>query len=88
MPKRRFQKSCFWLKKDGMAFTFYYEDRKQPDGTFVTCKVRHFIGRVPDEVSERAARREHDRIMQEVNRKRGSVAPAIKGRTFQDATEA
>ena len=28
------------------------------------------------------------RPMQEVNRQRGSVAPAIKGRTFQDATEA
>ena len=70
-----------------MAYTFYYEDCKQPDGTLKPRKVRHFIGRVPDELSERAALREHDRIMQEVNRKRGSVAPAIKGRTFQDATE-
>jgi Phage integrase, N-terminal SAM-like domain len=37
---------------------------------------------------ERAARREHDRIMHEVNRMRGSVAPAVKGRTFRDAVAA
>jgi len=54
-----------------------------------TRKVRHFIGRVgQDGLSERAARREHDRIMQEVNRKRGSVATAIKGRAFRDIADA
>src|SRR6516225_7720403 len=73
VPKRRYQQGCFWLK-GGMAYTFYYEDCEQPDGTLKTRKVRHFIGRVPDEFSDRVARREHDRIMQEVNRKRGSVA--------------
>jgi integrase len=75
--------------KDGMAHTFYYEDCLQPDGVTATRKVRHLIGRVGLEgLSERAARREHDRIMQEVNRKRGSVAPAVKGRTFRDIAEA
>ena len=39
-------------------------------------------------MGERAARREHDRIMQEVNNKRGSVAPTIHGQTFLDAVEA
>jgi integrase len=72
-----------------MAHTFYYEDCQQPDGVTATRKVRHLIGRVGLEgLSERAARREHDRIMQEVNRKRGSVAPAVKGRTFRDIAEA
>jgi len=72
-----------------MAHTFYYEDCQQPDGATATHKVRHLIGRVGQEgLSERAARREHDRIMQEVNRKRGSVAPAVKGRTFRDIAEA
>ena len=71
-----------------MAYCFYYEDHRELDGSLVTRQVRHFIGRVPDEMSERAARREHDRIMQEVNRKRGSVAPSEKGQTFGDAVEA
>ena len=88
VAKRRFQKGCFQLK-GGKAYTFYYEDYQQPDGTLATRKVRHLIGAIgPDGMSERAALREHDRIMQEVNRKRGSVAPAVKGRTFRDAVAA
>jgi integrase len=84
VAKRRFQRGCFQLK-NGVAYTFYYEDSQQLDGTLATLKVRHLIGRVgPSGISERAARREHDRIMQEVNRKRGSVAPAVKGRAFRD----
>jgi integrase len=39
-------------------------------------------------MSERAARREHDRIMQDVNQRRGSVAPTIQGKTFLDAVNA
>ena len=84
VAKRRFQRGCFRLK-DSMAYTFYYEDCQQEDGSLATRKVRHFIGHVgPGGISERAARREHDRIMQEVNRKRGSVAPAAPGRRFVD----
>jgi integrase len=86
--KRRFQKGCLQFSND-MAYTFYYEDCEQPDGSLVTRKVRHPIGRIgPDGMSKLAARREHDRIMQEVNRKRGSVAPAIKGRAFGDLVAA
>jgi integrase len=69
-----------------MAYCFYYADNQRADGTTETRKVRHFIGRVGmDGMSERAASREHDRIMQEVNQKRGSVAPIIQGHTFLDA---
>jgi hypothetical protein len=72
-----------------MAYTFYYEDAERTDGTLYTRKVRHFIGRVgADAMSDRAARREHDRIMQDVNNKRGSVAPTIHGKTFLDAVGA
>jgi hypothetical protein len=39
-------------------------------------------------MSERAARREHDLFMAEINRSRGSVPVPIKGETFQDAVEA
>lgn len=86
VPKRRFQKGCLQIK-DGMAYTFYYEDVETPNGALTTRKVRHFIGRVPAEMSERAASQEHARIMEIVNRKRGSVAPTVKGRTFKNAVE-
>src|SRR5713101_6506891 len=39
-------------------------------------------------MSERAARREHDLFMAEINRRRGSVPVPIKGETFQDAVDA
>jgi integrase len=72
-----------------MAYTFYYEDAERTDGTLYTRKVRHFIGRIAaDGMSERAARREHDRIMQDVNLKRGSIAPTIHGQTFLSAVTA
>jgi len=88
VPKRRFQKGCFQLK-NGMAYSFYYEDFQQPDGSVATRKVRHFIGNVGEGgISERAARREHSRMMDEVNRKRGSVAPATPGRSFADSVTA
>ena len=84
VAKRRFQQGCFQLK-DNVAYSFYYEDFQRADGTLGTRKVRHKVGCVgPDDMSLRAAQREHDRIMQEVNRKRGSVAPAAKGRTIRD----
>lgn len=88
VAKRRFQKGCFQLK-NGVAYTFYYEDFQRTDRTLESRKVRHLIGRVgPNGISERAAWREHDRIMQEVNNRRGSVAPAVKGKTFGDAVAA
>lgn len=87
MLKRRFQRGCFQLN-DGKAYSFYYEDAPRADGTMGSRKVRHFIGCVPAEMSERSARREHNRLMQAVNIKRGSVAPAIRGQAFHDAVEA
>ena len=86
--KATVSKGCFQIK-NGMAYTFYYEDAERTDGTLYTRKVRHFIGRVgADAMSDRAARREHDRIMQQVNQKRDSVAPAIHGKTFLEAVDA
>ena len=49
-------------------------------------RVKQFIGKVGD-MSERAALREHARILEDVNRRRGSVAPAYKGQTFADVTQ-
>ncbi len=68
-------------------YSLYYDDFQQPDGCLKSRRVRQSIGNLSS-MSERAARREHDRIMQEVNRKRGSVAPAVKGHTFGDAVTA
>jgi integrase len=88
VAKRRFQKGCFQLK-NGMAYSFYYEDVQRADGAPETRRVRHFIGRVAsDGISERAARSEHAGIMQSVNQKRGSVAPTIHGQTFLHAVNA
>jgi integrase len=72
-----------------MAYTIHYADSERADGTLETRRVRRFIGRIAaDGMSERAARREHDRIMQDVNAKRGSVAPTIHGQTFLSAVTA
>ena len=49
-------------------------------------RVKQFIGKL-GQMSERAARREHARIMDDVNRRRGSVAPAYRGQTFAEVTE-
>jgi integrase len=88
VPKRRFQKGSFQIKK-GMAYSLYYEDTERADGTLETRRVRRFIGRIAaDGMSERAARREHDRIMQDLNARRGSVAPTVHGQTFLAAVNA
>ena len=50
-------------------------------------RARHTIGRVGENgISQRAALREHQAFMEKVNLKRGSVAPAIVGQTFEDIT--
>jgi hypothetical protein len=56
----------------------HYVDVEQPDGSLATKQVKRFIGNVR-QISERAARSEHARIMTDVNDKRGSVRPAPKG---------
>lgn len=64
-------------------YSLYYADVKGPDGSLESRRVRHLIGNLKS-MSERAGRREHDRLMHDINQKRGSVAPAVKGRTFND----
>lgn len=86
MPKRRFQKGSFQVQ-NGKAYTLYYQDVEQSKGTITTERARRLIGDL-GVMSERAARREHDLFMAEVNRRRGSVPVPIKGETFQDAVDA
>jgi hypothetical protein len=65
-------------------YSMHYIDVERPDGSLATKQVKRFIGNL-SQMSERAARSEHARIMEEVNRKRGGVRPAPKGQTFADA---
>lgn len=65
-------------------YSQHYVDAVGPDGSVATKQVKRFIGNLAT-MSERAARREHDRIMQDVNFERGSIAPVPKGQTFADA---
>jgi hypothetical protein len=77
--RRRFQKGCFVTEPDGRFYSVFYVDA---DGR--TKQVKKFIGNGRD-MSERAARREHARIMDGVNKQRGSSARVLRGHTFDDA---
>ena len=83
VAKRRFQKGNFVLDGRGNMYSLFYEDVQGPDGFLKSKRVRICIGNL-GETSERAGRREHARLMENVNRKRGSVAPTVKGQSFGD----
>ena len=88
MARRRYQKGKFEIV-NRRAYTLFYEDVQKPDGLLASRRVRQFVGTIgPDGMSERSARREHDLFMQAINLKRGSVAPATRGQTFNDAVSA
>jgi integrase len=84
VPKRRFQKGSFVTEANGGMYSVHYIDAARPDGTTATKQVKRFVGNLKT-VSERAARREHAKIMAKVNQDRGSIAPAPKGQSFVDA---
>lgn len=67
-------------------YSLYYLDGVPTDGAASSRRVRHYIG-IATQMSERAARREHTRIIADVNRRRGSVAPAYRGQTFSDIVQ-
>jgi len=84
VPRRRFQKGSFVIEKNGGMYSSHYVDAVGSDGLPYTKQVKQFIGNL-SQMSERAARREHSRIMEAVNLKRGSIAPIPKGQSFADA---
>ena len=63
-----------------MLITNYIDD---PDGS--TKRVKKCLGNINEGMSERAALREHARIIDEVNHKRGSIAPVPKHQSFAEA---
>jgi integrase len=82
VPKRRYQEGTF-RKENGRYYSLFYRDREMPDGSTKSIFTRFSLGRVGD-ISELSARREHDRLRNQINRERGSVPTAPKGETFKD----
>jgi integrase len=84
VPKRRYQRGRFEILNN-VAYTLYYEDVSQPDGSITSRRARHTIGRIGvGGMSQRSALRDHQSFMEKVNLKRGSIAPAVVGQTFDD----
>jgi integrase len=81
VAKRRFQEGLF-KRENGHYYSFFYRDRKMPDGSTRSVFSRINLGKVGS-ISELSARREHDRLRQQINRERGSVPTAPKGETFE-----
>ena len=85
VPKRRYQEGLF-KKENGHYYSFFYRDRAMPDGATRSVFTRIDLGKI-GEISELSARREHDRLRQQINRERGSVPTAPKGETFEEVAK-
>jgi hypothetical protein len=70
----------------GHYYSFFYRDRLLPDGSSKSVFTRFDLG-LTTKMSEHSARREHDRLRQQINRERGSVPTAPKGETFEEVTK-
>lgn len=84
VPRRRHQDGQL-KKESGYYYSFFYVDREK-NGITRSVKRRFNLGSIT-QISPRAARREHNRLREQINRERGSVAPATKGETFADASK-
>ena len=88
--KRRYQEGLF-KRENGHYYSFFRRDVEMPDGSTRSKLVRIKIGKIGSEkvggMSELAARREHGRIREQINRERGSVPPAPRGESFRDIAE-
>jgi integrase len=82
MPKRRYQEGTC-RKENDHYYSFFYRDRELADGSVRSVFTRFDLGRVGN-ISELSARREHDRLRNQINRERGSVPPAPRGEKFKD----
>lgn len=84
VAKRRYQEGTFKLE-NGYFYSFFYRDRQMPDGSTRSMMERFNLGKAGrDGISELAARREHDRLRQQINRERGSVPKPPKGESFEE----
>lgn len=85
MPRRRYQEGRF-VRENGKYYSFFYRDKLDNLGIAKSVLTRNFLGSA-DSMSELQARREHDRLRNQINRERGSVPVAPKGETFGDAAK-
>jgi integrase-like protein len=84
VARRRFQRGSFIKEANGGMYSMHCLDTEQSDGSLLTKQVKRFLGNL-SQFSERAGRQTHAKIMEEVNRERGSVLPVKRGQTFEDA---
>jgi len=73
-------------QENGHYYSFFYRDKAKPDGSTRSVFSRIQLGKV-GAISELSARREHDRLRQQINRERGSVPTAPKGETFEEVAK-
>jgi integrase len=85
VAKRRFQQGLL-KKENGHYYSFFYRDQRMPDGTSRSIFTRIKLGTV-GEISDLSARREHDRLRQQINSERGSVPTAPRGETFAEVAK-
>ncbi len=83
--KRRYQEGLL-KAENGYWYSFFRRDVVQPDGSTQSKLARIKIGKV-SAMSELAAKREHGRLREQINRERGSVPPAPKGESFRDIAD-
>jgi integrase len=81
VPKRRYQEGTFRIE-NGHYYSFFYRNREAADGSTRSAFTRIDLGET-EKLSELQARREHDRLRQQINIERGSVPTAPKGETFE-----
>ena len=72
------------MKEAGGFYSMFYVDAEGEDSSMTSKRRKVFLGSIIN-MSLRAARHEHSKIMDEVNKQRGSSAPVIRGQTFGDA---
>jgi integrase len=85
--KRRYQEGLL-KAENGYWYSFFRRDVAQPDGSTQSKLARIKLGKSgKDGLSELAARREHGRLREQINRERGSVPPATKGESFRNIAE-
>jgi len=64
----------------------FLRDKAKPDGSTRSVFSRIQLGKV-GAISELSARREHDRLRQQINRERGSVPYSAEGETFEEVAK-
>jgi len=82
VPRRRFQRGTFVKEANGGFYSMHYIDVERPAGSLATKQVKRFIGNL-NQMSERAARSEHARIMVDGTKNGAASAPRRKAKLLK-----